>query len=167
MRNTKIVVYLHHKQQNEITMKTQISNLINGCKEVIRNMEDAKYMTAKPATSHIGYAGTNREERNEVAAKVYEENGDTLNITAKGIAITLPIHRSTTGKSWSWSCPLTEEQYVALGGQYTGGTLKSYSLEVLMSCEVVLSSFTRRSEAAQWRSVEPITYLDESFIQIL
>lgn len=148
-------------------MKTQITNLINGAKNVIRNMEDAKYMTAMPATSHNGYAGTNRDERNEIAAKVYEENGDMLNINAKGIALTLPIHRSTTGKTWSWGCPLTEEQYVALGGQYTEGTLKSYSLEVLMSCEVVLYSFTRRSEAAQWRSVGPMTYLDESFIQIL
>lgn len=148
-------------------MKTQITNLINGAKNVIRNMEDAKYMTAKPATSHIGYAGTNRDERNEIAAKVYEENGETLNITAKGIALTLSIHRSTTGKTWSWGCHLTEEQYVSLGGQYTEGTLKSYSLEVLMSCEVVLYSFTRRSEAAQWRGAGPMTYLDESFIQIL
>ena len=148
-------------------MKTQITNLINGAKNVIRNMEDAKYMTAKPATSHNGYAGTNRDERNEIAAKVYAENGDALNITAKGIALTLPIHRSTTGKSWSWNCDLTEEQYTALGGTYTEGTLKSYALTMTMSCEVILRSFTRKTEAAQWREVGPMTYLDESFIQIL
>lgn len=147
-------------------MKTQITNLINGAKNVIRNMEDAKYMTAKPATSHNGYAGTSRDERNEIAAKVYEENGDTLNITAKGIVLTLPIHISTTGKSWSWGCPLTEDQYVALGGQYTEGNLKSYSIQITMGCEVMLYSFTRKSEAAQWR-VSQYTYLDESFIEII
>lgn len=148
-------------------MKTQIANLINGSKNVIRNMEDAKYNTAKPATSHNGYAGTNREEREEVADKVYAENGDTLNITAKGIALTLHIQRSTTSKSWSWNCDLTEEQYTALGGTYTEGALKSYALSMTMSCEVILRSFTSKSEAAQWREVGPMTYLDESFIQIL
>lgn len=148
-------------------MKTQITNLINGSKNVIRNMEDAKYMTAKPATSHNGYAGTNREERADVAARVYRENGDKLRIIANGIALTLPIHRSTTGKSWEWNCDLSEEQYTALGGTYTEGTLKAYGLAVTMDCEVVLRSFTRRSEAAQWREVGPMTYLDESFIQII
>lgn len=147
-------------------MKTQISNLINGSKNVIRNMEDAKYTTAKPATSHNGYAGTNRDERNEIAAKVYEENGDTLNITAKGINLTLPIHVSTTGKSWSWGCTLTEEQYVALGGRYTEGTLKSYSLQINMDCTVTLYSFTRKSEAATWKQSN-MTDIDESFIQII
>lgn len=147
-------------------MKTQISNLINGSKNVIRDMEDSKYMTAKPATSHIGFAGTNRDERNEIAARVYEENGKTLKITAKGIDLTLPIHVSTTGKSWSWGCPLTEEQYVALGGRYTDGTLKAYRIEVTMRCEVILYSFTRKSEAAQWRCSNS-TYLDESFVHII
>lgn len=147
-------------------MKTQITDLINGAKNVIRNMDDPKYKIAKPATSHNGYAGTNREERNKIAAKVYEENEDTLIITAKGIALILFIQASTTGRSWSWIGHLTEEQYKALGGRYTGGKLKSYRIEVLMSCEVVLHSFTRRSEDAQWRSVGPLTYLDESFIQI-
>lgn len=148
-------------------MKTQIANLINGSKNVIRNMEDTKYNTAKAATSHDGYAGTNREERESVAAKVYAENGDTLNVTAKGIALTMPIQRSTTGKSWSWNCDLTEEQYTAMGGTLTEGTLKSYALTVTMNCEVIIRSFTRKSEAAQWREVGPMTYLDESFIQIL
>ena len=46
-------------------MKTQIHTLINGSKNVIRNMEDDKYTTAKPATSHIGYAGTNRDRRHD------------------------------------------------------------------------------------------------------
>lgn len=148
-------------------MKTQITNLINGAWNVIRNMDDPKYLTAKPATSHNGYAGTNRAERNKIADKVYEENGDTLNITAKGIALTLQIRRSNSGKSWYWIGTLTEDQYKALGGRYTEGKYKCYNIVVLMSCEVVLYSFTRSSENAQWRSVGLMTDLDESFIQIL
>ena len=146
-------------------MKTQITNLINGRKNVIRNMEDPKYATAKPATSHDGFAGTNREERNEVAEKVHRENPEALTIIARGVALTLPIAYSTTGKSWSWGCELTEAQYTALGGTLTEGTLKAYRLTVNMDCTATLYSFTRKSEAAQWRQSN-MTDLDESFIQI-
>lgn len=147
-------------------MKTQIDQLINGSKNIIRNLEDTKYLTAKQATSHIGYAGTNREQRNEIAYRVYAENGDTLNIIARGINLTLNISRSLSGKSWSWSCELTEDQYKALGGWHTDGTLKSYSLTITGDCEVILYSFTRKSEAAQWRQ-SWMEYLDESYITIL
>ena len=147
-------------------MKTQINDLINGTKKIIRNMEDQKYIDAPQATSHIGYAGTNREHRAEVAMKVYEENQNQLRITAKGIDLTLPISHSTTGKSWSWSCDLTEEQYRHLGGTRTEGTLKHYIMRVNMDCTVTLYSLTRRSEAAQWRQSD-MTDLDESFITIL
>lgn len=46
-------------------MKTQIKNLINGCKDVCRMLEHPKYATAKQATSHIGYAGTNDKDSAE------------------------------------------------------------------------------------------------------
>ena len=147
-------------------MKTQINQLINGSKNIIRNEEDPKYLTAKRATSHVGYAGSNRDYRNEIAARVYAENGDTLNIVVRGISLTLNISRSLSGKSWTWSCELTEDQYKALGGWHTDGTLKKYELAIYQDCEVCLYSFTRKSEAAQWRQ-SWMEYLDESFVEIL
>lgn len=147
-------------------MKTQISTLINGRKNVIRNMEDPKYINAKPASSHVGFAGTNRDERNEVAGKVHDENRDGMTIIARGIELILSIAYSVSGKSWSWSCQITEDQYKALGGIYTDGTLKAHSLQINMDCTVTLYSFTRKSDAAAWRQSN-MTDLDESFIQIL
>jgi len=147
-------------------MKTQISHLINGRKNVIRNMDDPKYVTAKLATSHNGFAGTNVKEREAVAEKVHRENTEAINIIARGVALTLPIAYSCTKKSWSWGCELTENQYTALGGTFTDGTLKAYRLIVHMDCTVTLYSFTRKSEAAQWRQSN-MTDLDESFIQIV
>lgn len=147
-------------------MKTQISHLINGRKNVIRNMDDPKYVSAKPATSHNGFAGTNIQEREAVSKKVYHENPEVLSIITRGIALTLPIAYSCTKKSWSWGCELSEEQYTALGGTFTNGTLKAYRLIVHMDCTVSLYSFTRKSEAAQWRQSN-MTDLDESFIQII
>ena len=149
-----------------ITMKTQISNLINGSKNVIRKMDDPKYLDAKPSTSHFGYAGTNRDHRGEISAKVHQENLDGMNITANGVALRLSIAYSISGKSWSWYCGLTEDQYRKLGGMFTDGTLKAYSISIFSDCTVALYSFTRKSEASQWR-LSNMTYLDESFIKIL
>lgn len=147
-------------------MKTQINHLINGTDKIIRNMKDPKYLSAPKNTSHRGYAGSNREYRNEVAAKVYEENGDTLNIKARGINLTLNIYRSISGKSWYWSCELTEEQYLTLGGGLTDGNYKKYEISIFQDCTVYLHNLTRKSEDAKWHQSYG-EYLDESFIEIL
>lgn len=147
-------------------MKTQIQNLINGAKNIIRQEGHAKYLTAKPATSHNGWAGTNRDERAKIAAKVHEENPDGMTIEACGQKIDLPIHYSGTGKSWTWIAELTQEQYIALGGKYTNGTIKSYQLNIFADCTAMIFSFTKKTERSQWRQSNQ-TYIDESFITIL
>lgn len=152
------------KPQND--MKTQIQNLINGAKNIIRQEGHEKYLTAKPATSHNGWAGTNRDERAKIAAKVHEENPDGMTIEAAGQRIKLRIFESCSQKSWLWAAELNEEQYKALGGTYTEGNHKMYLLHINMDCTVQLYSLTKTIAIAQWRQSNE-TYIDEAFITIL
>lgn len=147
-------------------MKTQISNLINGSEYVIRDMANPKYANANRSTSHLGYGGTNRKERNAIATMVHDENPDALHVSVRGIDLTLPISYTTTGKSWWWRCDLTQEQYIALGGTFTNGNIKSYALNIFADCTAAIYSFTKKSQNAQWRQSN-MAYIDESFVTIL
>ena len=144
---------------------TQIQDLINGAKNVIRDLSAPKYSDAAPATSHVGYAGTPQDIRTARGAAVLAENGDTLHITARGLSLDLHIGRSVSGKSWWYSTDLTQDQYIALGGQFTAGTLKRYSMVISQDMTVTLNSFTRKSELAQWK-LSHYDALDESLIVI-
>lgn len=145
-------------------MKTQIENLINGEKRTIRIENHKKYLTAKPSTSHVGYAGTNRDERAEVAAKVSEENPDNMEIVLLGEHITLKRGWSLSKKTWWWVADLTEEQAKKFVND--DGILKSYDLLIFKDCTVVVNKYVRKSERAEWRHSlrQPI---DEAYITIL
>ncbi len=149
-------------------MKTQISNLINGARNVIRDEAHEKYKYAKQATSHVGYAGANDNERQEIGACVYAENGDTLHVNVRGVELTLQIHKSMSGKSWYWSAYLTDEQYqqicpTPIG---VGDNLHFYELGVNSDCRVYIQIFNRRNERQIWR--EGYTHnIDEAFVTIL
>lgn len=149
-------------------MKTQITYLINGKKNVIRDKENVKYATARIATSHIGYAGTSNKQRQEIATQVYAENGDTLHITIRGIELTMPIHKSMSGKSWLWSTELTEEQYHTICGSSlgVGKNLNSYTLTFYDDCTVEISVYHRENERQAWRCGYT-QYIDEAFVTIL
>lgn len=102
-------------------MKTQISDLINGNQNTIRDDSHPKYKTAEKATTYAGkvgpnYVGTNSHERELVAKKVYEENPEVLRISVKGVELELPIEKSVSGKSWMWTTNLTQKQYDAICG---------------------------------------------------
>lgn len=149
-------------------MKTQIGNLINGAKNVIRDFSCEKYETAKQSTSHIGYAGTNIKERQEIAMRVYEENGDTLHIIVRGIELRLKIHKSFSGKSWWWQTELTDEQYstICKTSIGVGAKLNSYSLIVNDDCTVCVHTFHRRNECQTWKPGYTHN-IDEAFVTIL
>lgn len=66
-------------------MKTQIRELVNGAKRVIRDARHPKYANATRATSHDGYAGTDRKTREEVAGRVFAENGGTMRVAVRGV----------------------------------------------------------------------------------
>lgn len=75
-------------------MKTQISNLINGSENTVRNLSAEKYLTnpigfytGKPNVPQFG--GTPSKTRNEIAQKVSAENPEELSIEANGMRLTL------------------------------------------------------------------------------
>ena len=80
-------------------MKTQIKYLISGRKDVIIDETNAKYDNANKSTSHNGFAGTNKEERTEIARRVIEENPDGLNIEIKGVLLSLNRISSESGNN--------------------------------------------------------------------
>lgn len=102
-------------------MKTQISTLINGSENTLRDLTNIKY-----ANNPIGFysgksnvpqlGGTPTAIRKAVAAKVAEENPDTMHINVRGVDLTLARHNSATGKSWRWEATVTAEQYKLISG---------------------------------------------------
>ena len=143
--------------------KTQISKLINGCKNVIRDEKNEKYLNAPKATSHNGYAGSGAV-RSEIAAAVFAENGDTMSVTLCGYPITLTRHSSVSRKTQWYSCELSED--IASQFVCTDGKERSYSLTIYGDCTVEVAKFVRKNERCQWRQSWR-QYIDESFIEIL
>lgn len=147
-------------------MKTQISSLINGSKNVKRDSNNEKYLTAKQATSHNDYAGTGRKLRASIAMAVNSENKESMKVSLFGETLTLTCNYSTTGKTFTYNTDITEEQYKLFGGWCTDGNIKSYGLHINGDMTVELLSYTKKNEASQWR-LSQYTYIDESFVTIL
>lgn len=150
-------------------MKTQITNLINGAKNVIRDEKNAKYLNAEPATSHTGFAGTCSSVRMNTAARVYNENGESLHVVVRGVELVLPIHKSVSGKSWIWGAELTEEQFNTICGFSFGVSDKAinkYTLIVNGDCTVRVEVSHRQNERQNWKAGY-IYNLDEAFVTIL
>ena len=150
-------------------MKTQISHLINGQKDVVRDLNHTKYNNASPATSHIGYAGSSHTEREETANKVFESNPNTLTVNIKGIVVNLHQYSSVSGKTRYYSGTLTESEFMAILGlerkpfnKHEGG----YSLEISSDMTVKLNKFSRRNENAMWKFRGSIN-IGEEFVIIL
>lgn len=136
-------------------MKTQIKNLINGSKNVIRDEKCEKYANAPKATSHIGYAGTNREVRAEMAAKVFAENGEKMNVIVNGESLELTRGSSTTGNTVWYSCEISEDQfknicnYAVKDKPIFKGEGK-FSFTMRGDCTCVANSFTRKTTGSKW-----------------
>lgn len=138
-------------------MKTQINNLINGKKNVIRQADHAKYLTANNATSHIGYAGTSASDRAQVAQQVAVENTGELNVEIKGVAISLTRNNSISGKSWFWAANLSNDQYVAITGSDFGlGKNTTPGIIVNGDCTITVSNGGKH-----------FVDIDEAFVTIL
>lgn len=69
-------------------MKTQICDLINGSKNVIRDLSASKYAGC-PAGTSAEFAGTTIRERAEAAEAVKLENPETLRINVRGVELVL------------------------------------------------------------------------------
>lgn len=150
-------------------MKTQISQLINGSKDVRRELSSKKYEAAPKATSHIGFAGSSCVFRNATAEAVISENPTELNVIADGIKLTLYAHRSTTGKSIHYSCDLNESDALHLLGFHNNPITtyeSSFAMIIHNDMTVELQIWARKSPASQW-VLRWRQYIGEEFITII
>lgn len=149
-------------------MKTQISNLINGSENTVRNLSASKY-----ADNHVGFhnkpnvpvnGGTPAAERNEIALRVAVENPGSLHIRANGVELSLTHHNSTSGKSWNWEAEITAAQYASITGKEAPvwahkGACNSYSIMVNGDCTVTVYATSGKKGCD--------IILGEEFIEIL
>ena len=80
-------------------MKTQITSLIDGRKDVRIDPTNEKYINAPKASSHTGFGGTNSKIRQEIGERVIAENPDGLHILAFGKEFFLRKETSLSGKT--------------------------------------------------------------------
>ena len=148
--------------------KTQINQLINGQKTVIRDENNPKYINAPMATSHNGYAGTNASIREEIANNVFAENPELINIDARGKHFTLKKCSTLSGKTSWYETSITADDFLLLSGYkmlpYMAET--EYTLKIEADMKVCITLVTRRNERAQWRYRTTI-YIGEEFITIV
>ncbi len=149
-------------------MKTQISNLINGSENTVRNLSASKY-----AANSVGFhnkpnvpvnGGTPTAERNEIALRVAAENPGSLHIRANGVELSLTRHNSTSGKSWRWEAEITSAQYASITGSEAPvwshkGARNSYGITVNMDCTVAVYATSGKKDCN--------VILGEEFIEIL
>lgn len=149
-------------------MKTKIENLINGSKRVRRDLSNLKYVNAAKSTSHIGYAGTNHEDRQEIADKVIAENPEYMDVEMFGKKFHLDRYSSTTGKTVWFSTEISLADFILLSG-YSDSPFKHearFVLKVNGDMTVEIQKFSRRNERAQWEC-RGYDIIDEAFIEIL
>lgn len=150
-------------------MKTQISSLIDGRKDVRIDQSNEKYTNAPKATSHLGYAGTNSKARHEIAERVIAENPDGLHIAAFGKEYFLNKKTSTTGKTVWFAAELSAEDFALFAGympEFKEGVEISYSINISMEMYVDVYCHTRNNERSQWRQRRN-EYIGTEFITIL
>lgn len=149
-------------------MKTQISELINGQKTVIRDENNIKYANAPMATSHNGYAGTNTAIRKEVANKVFAENSESINIDAKGKQFILKKCSTLSGKTNWYETKITGDDFLMLSGygMLPYKTETEYTLKIDSDMRACITLVTKRNERAQWRYRSTV-HIGEEFIKIL
>lgn len=135
-------------------MKTQINNLVNGSKSVVGRVEDYK-------------GGSNYNVRTEIATKVQTENEKTLTIEVNGISLTLNRTQSFSGKTVTFVCNITAEQYKNILG--FSSDINSYEASYTftinsdMTCQI--DKFARKNDTSQWKH-RGYTFVSESMITI-
>ena len=145
-------------------MKQQIKELINGVKDIIRKDDEPKYKNANQATSHIGFAGTDRKTRDEVAHIVSCQNPQQMTVQLCGKELKLKRWYSVSGKGWMWSCEIEEELASLFVSTY--GNMRSYTLVVYQDCTVAIHKYVRKNQESKWKASK-FQYIDEAFLIIL
>lgn len=152
-------------------MKTQIYGLINGSKNVIRDLSKPKYAGC-PAGTSAEFAGTMIRERAAIAEAVKLENPEALHVNVRGVELVLQADRAkTSGRIAYYYSDITAAQWCAITGRgaecleiYKFETSFAFRINADMTAEALI--FARKSPAAMWRT-RIYEYIDESFITIL
>lgn len=152
-------------------MKTQIYDLINGSKNVIRDLSASKYVSC-PAGTSAEFAGTAIEERAAVSEAVKLENPEALRVNVRGVELVLQADRAkTSGRIVNYYSDITPAQWCAITGRsaerleiYKFETSFCFRINADMTAEALI--FARKSPAAMWRTRKN-EYIDESYIYIL
>ena len=150
-------------------MKTQISSLIDGRKDVRIDPTNEKYINAPKASSHTGFGGTNSKIRQEIGERVIAENPDGLRIKAFGKEFFLGKKTSTTGKTVWFAAELSAEDFALFAGympEFKEGVEISYFINISMDMYVDVYCQTRNNERSQWRQRRD-EYVGSEFITIL
>lgn len=151
-------------------MKTQITSLINGAKDIRRDLSNPKYINCPKATSHIGYAGTNLKLRTEIAEKVIAENPDGMEVEIFGKKFRLSRSSSVSGKTVWFSTEISIDDFMLLSG-YAEVPFKQskeckFALEINNDMNVLLHKWCRANENAKMKH-RGYDYIDESFVKII
>lgn len=142
-------------------MKTQIDSLINGEKRIIRVASHSKYLTAKKASSHEGYAGTNRNKRLAIANQVIEENPDNLVIEVKGKRYTLDKVPDM------YVSDISAEDFASITGNKPLFEYEAaFHLTITNSMKVYIDMFTRKDKDKPFTQRGTV-YIDEAFVTII
>lgn len=152
-------------------MKTQICDLINGSKDVIRDLSSSKYAGCLAGTS-AEFAGTMIRERAAIAEAVKLENPEALRVNVRGVELVLQADRAkTSGRIVNYFSDITAAQWCAITGRgaeyleiYNFETSFIFRINADMTAEALI--FARKSPCAMWRT-RKYEYIDESFITIL
>lgn len=152
-------------------MKTQIYDLINGSKNVIRDLSASKYAEC-PAGTSAEVAGSTMRERAAVAEAVKLENPEALRVNVRGVALVLQADRAeTSGRIVNYCADITPAQWCAITGRdaeylkiYKFKTSFCFRINADMTAEALI--FARKSPGAMWRT-RKYEFIDESFITIL
>ena len=150
-------------------MKTQITSLIDGRKDVRIDQTNEKYINAPKASSHTGFGGTNSKIRQEIGERVIAENPDGLHIRAFGKEFFLKKETSLSGKTVWFTSPLSTEDFALFAGympEFKEGTEIKCYINISMEMYVDLYCHTRRNERSQWRQRRD-EYVGTEFITIL
>lgn len=152
-------------------MKTQIYDLINGSKNVIRDLSSSKY-AGHPAGTSAEFAGTVTSERTAIAEAVKLENPEALRVNVRGVELVLHADRSeTSGRIVNYYSDITPAQWCAITGRgaecleiYKFETSFIFRINADMTAEALI--FARKSPAAMWKT-RKFEFIDESFITVL
>lgn len=121
------------------------------------------------STSHIGFAGTNYDERMEVAEKVISENPDSMVVSILGKTFELEKEQSLSGKTVWYRSEISLDDFMLISGYALppfGKNEGKFYLQINGDMRVELQKFSRRNENSQWK-FRGSKYVGEEFVTIM